>query len=415
MNSEWLTPAKILTGMCLLAASSFSQTYTISAKPGALNFIEGDVTVNGDPVWKSNVKSTFLAQNDVIAVKQGRAEVLLNPGVFLRISDGAQVRMLKPSLIDTQLEVLAGESMLEVDNLEPGSSINVLDHGSSTTLLKPGLYKFTENYIASLEEGKAEVVFGSHKVELKKNKQVEIGDALAETKVDLKAPDDLYAWSNNRAQYNAAATYAGATNVYNAGGYGYSAINSPGWYWNSPFNSYMWLPGNGAYYSPFGWGFYGPGVVAYAPVFTYPLYGSGYYTGAPVSGGGAKPVKSPTTTALTQLVVPVNPKNVGAANVQSNSPAEFARARSQVQQAVSYYGLHTANGAPAASLRSGQTFSSMNEASHAASASARAVSSGGGGFSGGGAAHGGGAGYSGGGAVAASSHSSGAASTGHGK
>lgn len=413
MNSEWLTPAKILTGICVLAASGFSQTYTISAKPGALNFIEGDVTINGDAVWKSNVKSTFLNQNDVIAVKHGRAEVLLNPGVFLRLADNSEVRMVKPSLIDTQLEALNGETMLEVDNLEPGTSVTVLDHGSSTSLVKPGLYKFTQNSVAVLD-GKADVTFGARKVELKKNKQVEIGDALAESKVDLNAGDDLYAWSNNRAQYNAAASYAGSTNVYNAGGYGFSSYNSPGWYWNSPFNSYMWLPGNGAFYSPFGWGFYGPGVVSFAPVFTYPFYGSGgYYSGVGVSG--VLPVRKPTAGALSQLVVPVNPKNVGAANVQSNSPAAFAAARNEVQRDVAYYGgFRTARGAPAADLRSGQTFSSMHEATRAAAASARSASPAGGGeFSG---AHAGGASSSNAGVMAAapSGHASGS-SGGHSK
>ena len=267
MNREWLMPAKILTGVCVLAASSFSQTYTISAKPGAVNYIQGDVSVNGDPVWSSNLKSTFLNANDVIAVKNGRAEVLLTPGVFLRVGENAQVRMIKPSLVETQIEVLSGESMVEVDDFVPGSSVAVVDHGSSTTLTKAGLYRFTETTIATLD-GKADVAFGASHIELKKDREVAIAETLHATKVDLNQGDDLYAWSNTRAQYNAAATYAGARSVYDTSSSAYSSsFNSNGWFWNSPFNSFMWMPGNGAFYSPFGWGFYGPGVVAYAPVF----------------------------------------------------------------------------------------------------------------------------------------------------
>ena len=379
MYYRWLMPATILTGMCMLAASSFAQTYTISAKPGALNFIQGDVSVNGDPVWSTNVKSTFLKESDVIAVKNGKAEVLLTPGVFLRLGENSQVRMIKPSLIETQIEVLSGESMIEVDDMVVGSSVAVMDHGSSTTLIKPGLFRFTETTIASLD-GKADVAFGTRKVELKKNHQVEIGDALTASKVDLNQGDDLFAWSNTRAQYNAAATYVGSTSVYNSGGYGYGSYSSPGWYWNSPFNSYMWLPSNGAFYSPFGWGFYGPGLVSYAPVMAFGGlgygYGYGYGYGVPVS----YPIKPVTTTGGKPTVVPVNPRSVGVTNFEGNSPASFAAARNRMQEVANYYGLHTARGEPAANIRNGQNFSSMREAVHAASSSAResAASHGGG-------------------------------------
>lgn len=403
MNREWLVPAKILTGICVLAVSSFSQTYTVSAKPGAVNYIQGEVTVNGDPVWTSNLKSTFLGPNDVIAVKNGRAEVLLTPGVFLRLGENSQVRMIKPSLVETQLEIMSGESMIEVDDLVPGSGLAVMDHGSSTTLIKTGLYRFSERSIATLE-GKAEVALGDQKVDLKKNKEVQLdSDKLTARKIDLTKGDDLYAWSNTRAQYNAAATYAGSRQAYDAGGYGYSSFSSPGWYWNSPFSSYMWMPGNGAFYSPFGWGFYGPGVVQYAPViglgYGNGYYGNyygngGYYRGSPATGTTAGAVKNSPVVA-----VPINPNNPPVSGFQGSSPAAFASARSQVQQYYANTGLRTANGAPAANLRSGQTYSNMRSASQAASSSAHSMAASPS-YSGGGNAR---SGYSGGGSASSAS------------
>jgi hypothetical protein len=432
MKPNWLIPATILTGICAVAVSSFAQTYTVSAKPGAVNYIQGEVSINGDPVWTSNLKSTFLNASDVIQVKNGKAEVLLAPGAFLRLGEDSQVRMVKPSLIETQIEAVSGESMVEVDDLVPGSSISVLDHGVIATLDKPGLYRFTGSSVAALE-GKAEVVAGDRKITVKKDKELLLGDALVPRKVDLSQPDDLYVWSNTRAQYNAAATYAGSTQAYQAGGYGYGAFSSPGWYWNSPFNSYMWMPGNGAYYSPFGWGFYGPGVVSFAPVIMVPYgyYGNGYYGNGYQGGGGSVPVKTGTTTATStgtkpvlvrpmpaQMTVPVNPRNVGVASFQGTTPASFAAARMQMQQAADFYGLRTVAGAPAANLQSGHTFSNMRSASQAATTSSRMSSGrysgggggnvgGGGGFAGGSAAHSSG-GFGGG----AAAHSSGGMATG---
>jgi hypothetical protein len=364
MNRDWLLPAKILTGVCTLALSSFSQTYTVSAKPGALNYIQGAVSLNGDPVWKANLKTTFLNANDVLSVEDGKAEVLLTPGVFLRVGDHSQIRMIKPSLIETQLEVISGESMIEVEDFVPGSSVAVMDHGSATTLTKAGLFRFTERSIAVLD-GKAEVAFGERKLTLNKNREVAIDETLKAAKVDVKQPDELYAWSNTRAQYNAAATYAGSTAASNSGGYGFSSYSSPGWYWANGFNSYMWMPGNGAFYSPFGWGFYGPGLVAYAPVMGVPYYGGYGY------GYGYNPVTKPVTT--TQLTVPVNPTNVGVSSFSGASPAALNSARTQMQNYANFYGLHTASGNAPAMLRSGQTFASMQAASHAAAASSRAV------------------------------------------
>lgn len=395
MNRDWLVAAKILTGICTLAVSSFSQTYTVSAKPGAVNFVEGEVSVNGDPVWRTNLRTTFLNANDTISVQNGKAEVLLTPGVFLRLGDNSQVRMINPSLVGTQVEVISGESMIEVDDLVPGSSIAVMDHGSSTTLTKPGLYRFSERSIATLD-GKAEVALGEKKINLKKNKEVQLGDALLEGKVDLSQPDELYAWSNERAQYNAAASYAGSTQAYQGGGYGFSSFASPGWYWNSPFSAYMWMPGNGAFFSPFGWGFYGPSVVSFAPVIGVP-YGYGYgrfgYLGGAfpvVPGKGTTTVATTGTAKPAPIVVPVNPKNVPVTNFKGTSPAAFEAARLQMQQNFGYNGMRTANGTPAAVLRPNQTFSTPQAAAHAAAASAHssaaAASSGngGGGWSGGG-------------------------------
>jgi hypothetical protein len=390
MHSNWLFPAKILTGICALAVSSFSQTYTVSAKPGALNFIQGEVSINGDPVWRANLKTTFLNAGDTLAVENGKAEVLLTPGVFLRVGEHAQVRMIKPSLIETQVEVVSGESMIEVDDIVPGSSLDVMDHGSVTTMLKPGLFRFTEHNIAALD-GKAEVAFGSKKLTLNKDKEVQIDDTLHASKVDLNQPDDLFAWSNGRSQVNAAASYAGSTQAYNSGGYGYSSFASPGWYWASGFNSYMWLPGNGAFYSPFGWGFYGPGLVAYAPVLGLPYYYGGYYNGYYPVTATNKPVKgipAPVKVQTAQLSVPVNPNHVGVAEFRGASPAALESTRIVMQNYANFYGLHTASGTAPAVMRGGQTFSTMQAASHAAVQSSRAVASGsshnsGGGWSGG--------------------------------
>jgi hypothetical protein len=111
-----------------------------------------------------------------------------------------------------------------------------------------------------------------------------------------------------RSEYDAGSSYAAARNVsvsgyssYNSGGYGafgypFGGFYGPGWYWNSGWNSWAWLPGDGYFYSPFGWGFYSPSYIGYAPIVYVPV--AGRQTAVPVSTRNppaltSGPVRSP--------------------------------------------------------------------------------------------------------------------------
>ncbi len=67
---------------------------------------------------------------------QGRAEVLLTPGVFLRVGDNSAVRLISPGLADTRVEVLRGQAIVEVAELFKDNNLSVLMDGASTRLAK---------------------------------------------------------------------------------------------------------------------------------------------------------------------------------------------------------------------------------------------------------------------------------------
>jgi hypothetical protein len=403
------------------------QANTISARPGAVNYIEGNVTLDGQPVFAKALKMTFLNPNDTLSVDTGKAEILLTPGVFLRLGDNSQIRMISPSLVDTQVELLRGEAMIEVDELVKENHISVTDRGASILVEKPGLYRFTadDNPTAAVIDGKAEVYFGDKKVDLGKGRQTILSDLLKAEKFDPQKEDELYAWSNVRSEYNASASYQAARNAsaggygglgygsgYGSGygygygsGYGYGFGMGPGWYWNNGFDSWAWLPGNGAFFSPFGYGFYGPGLVGYAPVVV--VNGLGGRNGWPG-----------------HHMVPVNPRNppaVGSIGFRNGlpshyaSPAAYRGARAQAAHSfASRGGFRTASGAVA------PAFTGSRGGSVGAQPAARGGWSGGNGggrgSSGGAGVHGGGGGggFHGGGG-GGGSHGGGGGSGGHGK
>ncbi len=288
---------KIIVGLLAVAVTAVPQSsYTISARPGAVNYVEGNVTLDGQPVGSAySLKSTFLNAGGLLETTDGKAEVLLTPGVFLRVGDHSRIRMLKPSLIDTQLAIDAGESMLEVDQFVKDSRITISMRGGITEIEKIGLYRFMADGAPSVGviEGKAEVAFGEKHTSLGKGREVILDDSLKTEAFDKERADDLFAWSNIRSQYNASLTYQAAKTAVTSGydsTYGsYGGYYGQGWFWNNGFNSWLWMPG-AAFYSPFGWGFYGPGYVLGAPVVYIPGGGG---VGTTIGG---KPVKPPISS-----------------------------------------------------------------------------------------------------------------------
>jgi uncharacterized membrane protein YgcG len=394
MQRAWQTAVKILTGLSFTAMYALPQAYTISAKPGAVNYIEGNVSLNGQPLSSRELRAVFLNTSDVLSTDLGKAEILLTPGVFLRLGANSQVRMISPSLVDTQVELMRGAAMVEVDGLLKDNRVSILDHGASINLEKSGLYRFTadENPLAAVIEGKAQVYFGEKKAEIGKGHEALLAQDLKQDKFDPKQEDELYAWSNVRAEYDAASSYQTASAVSTGGfssyggsfgGYGpvgYNSFMGAGWVWNNGFNSWSWLPGSGAYYSPFGYGYYGPGLVGYAPIIRVPVRGGG---GGPVRVVAVNPRKPPVTAQMS-----------GVTGAMVASPAAHQAARAQVARAVAQGGgYRSAAGAPVASYRGG--------GGNSAASSGTSRSSGGG--------------FSGGGGASAHASSGGGGSSSHGK
>lgn len=271
MFRQWKRPGWVLGGLgvaALFASSLGAKT----AVPGTVNYVEGQVALDGQQLSSKSVGSAQLERDQTLDTNQGKAEVLLTPGVFLRLGDHSELRMMSPDLTDTRVQLVQGEAMVEVTELFKDNSIRVLEDGSATKLNKNGLYEFSADNPPRVRvyDGKAEVTQGDQRVELKKGKETYLSASLHSQKFDRDERDPLYAWSNLRSEYLAEASVQSARTVLVDNGWG-----GPGWYWNPGWGMYSFLPGDGILYSPFGWGFYSPGFVYAAPIYGY--YGGGHY------------------------------------------------------------------------------------------------------------------------------------------
>jgi uncharacterized membrane protein YgcG len=256
-----------------------------SAVPGTLNYVEGQAYIADQPLDHNSIGETTLEVGQSINTDKGKAEILLTPGVFLRIGDNSWVKMVTAGLADTEVRVDQGHAMVEVDQIYPQNDLQVTMGQATARLLKPGLYDFDlqQNQLRVFD-GEAMVQEGDRQIKVKGGHDLAVGgNALyKEAKFDKKAMngDDLYRWSSLRSDYVAEANVDAARIVVADGwgpGYWGAGFWGPGWgwggwYWDPWFSAYTFMPWDGIFYSPFGWGFYSPGFVYRAP-----FYGGHFY------------------------------------------------------------------------------------------------------------------------------------------
>lgn len=279
-----------LLSFVALGAFSFGQVLygqnATAAAPGTLNYLEGQVNLGGQPLDSQSAGKTQLASHQSISTENGKAEILLTPGVFLRLGSNTTVEMVSPSLTQTEVRLVQGRADVEVDQLYPQNLLLIDVPNGQAHLTKKGLYGFdTSNSTIRVFDGEAQVYPGADlntnikPMTIKGGRELALnGEPTKAQKFDRdSAKDDLYNWSSLRSQY------LGEANTNLAESYASSASFYPGWYWAGSPYGYTWLPGNGLFWSPFGYGFYSPYYIrSYGPGFYHSPYG---WYGRPYAGG----------------------------------------------------------------------------------------------------------------------------------
>ncbi len=372
------------------ACAAWGQAQTISALPGLVNYVEGQTFLNGTPIDASLKTPVFMNSGDIFAAEIGKGEILLMPGMFLRIGDNSQIRMNYPSLVNTEFEVLQGEVMIEAVGIIRGSEVHVINHNATIVIDTPGLYRIRtgEVPLVTTYEGKAEVETGTQSVKVGKGKELRFEQTMSAQKIDDADDDDLYAWSNVRSQYEAAAAYQAALAL--------NAANqdTTGWYYLDTFDCWTFLPGLECF-SPFGWGYYPVWGVHRATTIVTTVHRGGHWGGEPHPIGPAHGKGDNHWVGMgANRPVPINPKNPPAVSVASSSPQlhESNNGTASIASAHSQLRNNSFSASSRNSNSSASSHTSSAASSHYSGGGGSSHSGGGGASSGGGHAGGGGGG-----------------------
>ena len=155
--------------LCLPTLRADDSYQRRTAAPGTLNYVEGQASIADQSLDNKSVGSVTLQNGEVMETGNGKAEILLTPGVYLRLGADSSVKMVSNSLTNTQLALNKGKAMLEVDQLYSQNNIHVTQPGADARVLKTGLYDFdANNGEVRVFDGKAIVNANDRNVTVKK-------------------------------------------------------------------------------------------------------------------------------------------------------------------------------------------------------------------------------------------------------
>jgi len=315
-------------GLLLAAVPAFSQMM-ISAKAGLIHYIEGKVLLDGQAVEPKFGQFPQLKQNSVLRTEAGRAEVLLSPGVFMRVGENGQIRLVSDSLSDTRVEVESGSILVECAEVIKGNNLTITVREATISIQGDGLYRIeTEPAELRVYDGQAVVETAGQTLTVKKGKALTLDGTVLVRKFDTKSGDALFRWSKRRAEYIAMANLSSARTLYESG----LRLRSSTWYWNPYFGMFTYIPYRGIWASPFGWRYYSPrevyviyepprreagGMNAWDPT---PRYNAnlGYRTISPTPAGtsGTMASSAPPTTSSGSQSAPI-PRDSGSGGGRS--------------------------------------------------------------------------------------------------
>lgn len=247
----------ILAVMGGLAAPRLSAQPVISAQAGLINDTEGLVLLGKSAVQVTNGRFPQMKPQDVLSTSAGWAEVLLNPGSFVRLGENTSIRLLSNSLTQPGYEVLTGSSVLEMAAGTKDAAVTIHWRDVTISPVKQGVFR-VDACPASLRvfEGEARVNSAGKRVTVGKGKMLLLDGPWTLTKFDRKQADELDRWSGKRATYLALVNMQGMVGA--AGWRGRAGW----WGWSSHFGIYTYVPYSGTYRSFYGCRFYSPRSLA---------------------------------------------------------------------------------------------------------------------------------------------------------
>jgi hypothetical protein len=248
-----VTRLPLLGVVALLAAPVLFAQYTISLHSGSIQYSSGTVLIDDQPFQKTTTNAPVVKKGERLTTgADGIAEVLLTPGVFVRMVGSSSLRMDEVLLSDTRVAVLRGSLMVECAEMIKDNGVLFTLAGQSVEIRKPGLFRLeADPPSVSVVHGEV-FVTGGLNATVTSGKRLALDSAVASLQKSALSKDDLYQFSEARSADSAYASNVASNSLFSSG----STCMGSTWYWMSAVGMYSYIP-CGNYMSPFGYPFFG--------------------------------------------------------------------------------------------------------------------------------------------------------------
>jgi hypothetical protein len=261
-------------------------------RAGMVNYVEGPVNVSAT--------QTLDVRTPIKTGTGGFAEILLNPGSYLRLAENSEAMLEGVEMPNIGVRIVAGAALIQARGFDKRTRLNVISGNLKGEIIEDGIFL--------ISDGKVLVLDGKIQIEGSKNShgrswQLSNDGSLQAVKFGKRQPTPLEAWSRNRSEEAAQANYDVAMSLRQEPNVSATSVFDV-WLWSRSFGGFTYMPGN-AYRSP-----YGHSYLAVKDVFVMSGLTIGFpsrASGADGRGGNATTtaIEVPAATAPTNPTTPV--------------------------------------------------------------------------------------------------------------
>jgi hypothetical protein len=208
-----LKPSLFLAALVLALPLSISaqnrEKFVISARAGGVNAVTGRTSMrpHGNNEWRQLTIKEDLETGDVVKTgTDGRLELLLNPGSYMRVGENSEFELTDSSLDNLEVRLLSGTAILEVTGADDTELfIGITTPHTKMSIIRRGLYRVSvvpgDNTELIVRKGRV-VLEDSHTKVKGGDKVVFSSNSFSVAKLkdaEKKDRDPLDDWSRNRA------------------------------------------------------------------------------------------------------------------------------------------------------------------------------------------------------------------------
>jgi FecR protein len=196
-----------LTVVLVAASAAMGQNrekFGISAKAGGVNAVVGKVMVERKDTGAQLLSNQDnLVTGDTVTTSfSSHAEILLNPGTYLRVGEDTEFQFVDDSLENLRIKLMRGSVVVEVTGVDDmDMNINIETEQAKFTLMRSGVYRVdAQPDFAEVAVKKGRARFGPERDQVVKGgNRVTIRKGYMERAKLSKDKDELDGWSRQRA------------------------------------------------------------------------------------------------------------------------------------------------------------------------------------------------------------------------